>query len=295
MVQALQERYRTDPLAQAVAVKSWLDKNGIYSRQTRHGDDEQDPTGSFLFGDRTGYCVHFAHAAVFLLRNRGVAARVGGGYAVEEAARGSGSTIMIRGGNAHAWPEIYIEGVGWVIVDISPERSLDPPMEAPDSSLQRSLGMTLRNSFGEKEELPQQAAQVSQEDLRNLALFSLAALLLLAYTGKAYRRVVPAFARTSDLHRVGYRATLDHLSDLGLRRAHGETRERFADRSRAWAPSLEPLTALHLGSALGSSRPAPPERVRALRGAVRGEVRRTVKPWRRILGLLDPISWLRVR
>jgi protein-glutamine gamma-glutamyltransferase len=295
MVQALQERYRTDPLAQAVAVKSWLDKNGIYSRRTRHGDDELDPTGSFLFGDRTGYCVHFAHAAVFLLRSRGVAARVGGGYAVEEAARGSGSTIMIRGGNAHAWPEIYIEGVGWVIVDISPERSLDPPMEAPDSSLQRTLGMTLRNSFGETEELPQQATQVTQEDVRNLTLFALGALLLMAYAAKTYRRVAPAFTGARDLHRVGYRATLDHLSDLGLRRAHGETRERFAGRSRAWAPSFEPLTAVHLGSALGSARATPPESVRALRGAVRGEVRRTVPTWRRILGLLDPISWLRVR
>ena len=295
MVQALQERYRTDPLAQAVAVKSWLDKNGIYSRRTRHGDDELDPTGSFLFGDRTGYCVHFAHAAVFLLRSRGVAARVGGGYAVEEAARGSGSTIMIRGANAHAWPEIYIEGVGWVIVDISPERSLDPPMEAPDSALQRTLGMTLRNSFGEKEELPQQTSPVTSAALRNAAFLLLAALLLLAYSIKAYRRFAPAFARAGDLHRVGYRATLDQLSDLGLRRAHGETRERFAGRSRAVAPSLELLTEVHLGSALGSTRSAPAGAVRELRGAVRGEVRRTVPAWRRILGLLDPISWMRVR
>ncbi len=295
MVQALAERYRADPLAQALAVKAWLDKNGIYSRNTRHGDDEQDPTGSFLFGDRTGYCVHFAHAAVFLLRSRGVAARVGAGYAVAEGARGSGSTIMIRGGDAHAWPEIYLEGVGWVVVDISPERSLDPPRDGPDSALQRMLGQSLRQSTGPAEEMAAAQDPITWARIRTLLLGLLAVLLAALHAAKLYRRLLPLVAGEKDAYRVGYRATLDRLAELGWRRRHGETRESFARRTRPLAPSLEPLTAVHLGGALGSSRRHPATAVRELMTAVRRDVRRQVPRWRRLLAALDPFTWMLAR
>jgi protein-glutamine gamma-glutamyltransferase len=292
MALALAERYRADPLAQALAVKAWLDKNGIYSRRTRHGDDELDPTGSFLFGDRTGYCVHFAHAAVFLLRSRGVAARVGAGYAVAESARGSGSTIMIRGGDAHAWPEIYIEGVGWVVVDISPERSLDPPRDNPDAALQRMLGQSLRQSEGPEEEIQRQANPLTWARLRLALFILLGAALLALYGAKIYRRLVPAFASDHDAYRVGYRAVLDRLAELGWRRGRGETRESFARRSEPVAPSMLPLTAVHLRCALGTDRRHPAKGVRALIGSVRREVGRSVPRWRRWLAAVDPFTWM---
>ena len=71
-----------------------------------------DPTADFLFGDRTGYCVHFAHAAVLLWRALGIPARVGTGYRTEEDDRHGSSTILIRASDAHAWPELYLDGIG---------------------------------------------------------------------------------------------------------------------------------------------------------------------------------------
>src|SRR5690606_26724776 len=62
----------------------------------------------FLFGDLTGYCVHFAHAAVFLMRAVGVPARVGTGYALPEANRQGGSALLLRNSDQHAWPEVYL-------------------------------------------------------------------------------------------------------------------------------------------------------------------------------------------
>ncbi len=126
----LREEYRGDPLAQALAIKVFFDKNGIYSLRSKHADAE-DPTASFLFGDLTGYCVHFAHAAVYLMRELGLPARVAAGYAVPVQDRGDGSSVMIRGANAHAWPEVYLDGAGWVAVDPAPERSLDPARRRP--------------------------------------------------------------------------------------------------------------------------------------------------------------------
>src|SRR5262249_40617899 len=80
----LSDAYRDDPLARAFAVKRWLEEHGSYSRKSHH-TDAADPVASFLFGDVTGYCVHFAHAAVYLLRALGVPARVAAGYAVPDS------------------------------------------------------------------------------------------------------------------------------------------------------------------------------------------------------------------
>jgi len=57
----LPDDMREEPIARAAAITSWLGEEGVYSLRSSHADAE-DPTASFLFGDRTGYCVHFAHA-----------------------------------------------------------------------------------------------------------------------------------------------------------------------------------------------------------------------------------------
>jgi len=94
------------PVARALAITQWLGEHGTYSLQSRHADAE-DPTASFLFGDLTGYCVHFAHAAVYLMRAAGLTARVGTGYALPEANRQGGSALLLRNSDQHAWPEVY--------------------------------------------------------------------------------------------------------------------------------------------------------------------------------------------
>lgn len=99
----------SSPVAQAYAITQYLGVHGTYSLRSRHAGAE-DPTADFLFGDLTGYCVHFAHAAVFLMRAAGIPARVGTGYAVAEANRQGGSALLLRNSDQHAWPEIYVGG-----------------------------------------------------------------------------------------------------------------------------------------------------------------------------------------
>jgi transglutaminase-like putative cysteine protease len=107
IVGALPEELRGDPVAKALAITQYLGVNGTYSLRSNHAGAE-DPTADFLFGDLTGYCVHFAHAAVYLMRAAGVPARVGTGYAVAEANRQGGSAILLRNSDQHAWPEVYV-------------------------------------------------------------------------------------------------------------------------------------------------------------------------------------------
>lgn len=109
IVEQLPDDLRELPVARAYAITQYLGFNGTYSLRSRHAEAE-DPTADFLFGDLTGYCVHFAHAAVFLMRAAGIPARVGTGYAVAEANREGGSGLLLRNSDQHAWPEVYVGG-----------------------------------------------------------------------------------------------------------------------------------------------------------------------------------------
>lgn len=290
-VEVLDPKWKDDPLAQALAIKLYLDKNGKYSRKSNHASSP-DPTADFLFGDLTGYCVHFAHAAVYLFRTRGIPARVAAGYAVPESERGSGSAILIQGKSAHAWPEIYLDGMGWVVVDIAPETSLDPPDPDSDQKLQQMLGEMLRQS-------PEDEALRDRLRHQWNPRFWFFWLLLLAvaagYGVKLYRAFAPQFAGSPRLYRVAYRAALDHLVEAGLARRPGESREDFARRAALLAPSFGGLTRQHLGQALGSRRLEEPGEVQRLLGEVRLELDRNASRARRLLSVLDPFTWLRAR
>ncbi len=294
MLAQLRPEFRNDPLARALIVKQILEETGSYSRKSRHAK-AQDPTGDFLFGDRIGYCVYFAHAATYLMRSLGVPARVAAGYAVNGGDRGDGSAILLRGGNAHAWPEIYLSGVGWVVVDISPQKVLDDPMTPTDLSLQRMLGEMLRDQLGEPGADPPIPTKQLAREFALWALALLAAAILASWLAKLWRRAAPRFARERSLPRVGYRAALDRLAEHGFSRGRGESRERFAARAGALAPAFGALTREHLRAAFGAGARAGGSTLRAQSAGVSRDLRSARPWWRRALALLDPFSWLRAR
>jgi transglutaminase-like putative cysteine protease len=302
IIKELPAQHSQDPFMRALAVKLWMDRELIYSTAERHAG-VPDPAADFLFGNRTGYCVHFAHAAVYMWRSLGIPARVGVGYHITEDQR-RGSTIVIRGGDAHAWPELYIDGVGWVILDIAAEQNIDPPGEPMDDDLAELLGEMARGETDAQGEPGEE--QVEPRNFgRDVALGSLMMLavgLVLLYGAKLWRRVVPGFSRPSQLPRVGYRAALDRLTDAGMTRAYGETREAFARRVQARVPGLAGLTAMHVAAKLGdpsvpmSQRPEFDPKVwdKGL-STIRGELPLSTPLWRRVLGALDPTTVLRSR
>lgn len=293
LVTMLKDEYRDDPLAQALAIKAYLDERGIYSRKSRHAG-AADPTASFLFGDLTGYCVHFAHAAAYLMRTRGIPARVAAGYAIAEAARGGGSTLMVRGADAHAWPEIYLEDVGWVVIDPAPEQTLDEPSGPPDQRLQSMLGEMMRQELSSEMDFGD-SDPFNWNRLKLLALLALFALLGVGYAVKFYRALAPYFSRPLQRYRLAYRATLDRLAEVGMKRKFGESRESFAERTQGHAPSFVELTRHHLSWALGSAERLPAAQFSRLMVGVENEIRGSTPVWRRVLGFLNPFSWLLAR
>lgn len=288
------------PMLKANSVQRWLAKEGIYSLNSNHSN-APDPTAHFLFGDKIGYCVHFAHAATYILRSLGIPTRVGSGYKAQESARQGGSALLLTSADAHAWPEIYLRDVGWVVVDIEPERNIDPPGTAPDAELQRLLGQLARGSKilpNDGEVIPSSFASLLRwvnERFGRMIRWLLITGLLFCYSVKVWRALRPVFASQEQQPRLLYRRELDRLSEIGLRRSRGESREAFALRLKDRLPSLVKLTAAHVAAAFGSQRRVEPDVLKATANDVQVQLRQAIPFYRRIIGWLIPWSWMTSR
>ena len=298
LVAKLDPAVREEPFARALVIKSYLDENTKYSKKARHAG-VADPTADYLFGNFIGYCVHTSHAAVYLWRAAGIPARVGTGYAVE-AARRRGSALVVMGGDAHAWPELYIDGLGWVVLDVNPAVNLDETQMKPVDEEEVDLLAEMA-----REEAGTEAKRTDWRWVRRAlwrgALGLLASVvtgtLLVHWSVKAWRRLRPLVAGRTGLPRVGYRLALDWLSEAGFVRDEGETRERFAARVAAVAPAFGPLTEMHLQATLGAPGSAlrRPEldtkRWSRLLIELSLQLARGVPWWRRWFGAVNPISF----
>ncbi len=88
------------------------DKNtGVFDLGNSRGMSKM--ADAFLFETGSGYCVHFASSMTMLLRLSGIPARVVTGYRYVFPFEREDS-YKVSSTNAHAWPEAYIENVGWI-------------------------------------------------------------------------------------------------------------------------------------------------------------------------------------
>ena len=119
----------TGPYERVRAILDYLTDRGngfIYSLATAPGTTGDDLV-DFLRLKR-GYCEQYAGAMAVLVRAAGVPARVALGY-TPGTERDDGSRV-VTSDDAHAWVEVYFDGLGWVPFDPTPlgvDRSLDLP------------------------------------------------------------------------------------------------------------------------------------------------------------------------
>ncbi|HEX3389000.1 MAG TPA: transglutaminase domain-containing protein, partial [Streptosporangiaceae bacterium] len=108
----------------AVALQRWFTESGKFT-YSLNVDQGEPPTAqaliNFLTKDRRGYCQQFAFAMAVLARLLGIPSRVAVGYT-------EGSPIGhdrwdVRTSDAHAWPELYFQGAGWLRFEPTPSGS----------------------------------------------------------------------------------------------------------------------------------------------------------------------------
>lgn len=107
-------------------VQNKLSDLGTYSLELDSVRGE-DAVEYFLSTSHRGYCVHFASAGVFLLRELGVPARFVTGYVTQpNGTEGDTNDILtnvdytVLDSGAHAWVEVYYDDYGWVPAEMTP-------------------------------------------------------------------------------------------------------------------------------------------------------------------------------
>ncbi len=100
----------------AVDVQGWFRDTFTYSTARRAGNSDS-ALSSFL-ADQSGYCEQFAATMALMARQLGIPARVAVGFL--PGTQASTGEWVVRANDAHAWPELYFEGVGWVRFEPTP-------------------------------------------------------------------------------------------------------------------------------------------------------------------------------
>jgi transglutaminase-like putative cysteine protease len=91
---------------------------------------------------KSGYCIHYASAMAVMARLEGIPSRIAVGYA---PGRLTGATVSVAGQgalpeyevdarDAHAWPELYFQGLGWVPFEPTPSRGVVPDYATESSA-----------------------------------------------------------------------------------------------------------------------------------------------------------------
>jgi transglutaminase-like putative cysteine protease len=76
----------------------------------------------FVLTDRAGYCEQFSGAFAAMARSLGIPARVAVGFSPGRL--GPDGRFIITGKNSHAWPEAYVDGIGWLPFEPTPGRGI---------------------------------------------------------------------------------------------------------------------------------------------------------------------------
>lgn len=116
---------------QAVMLQEYFTVNGGFQYDTEVEVGRDAGAIARFLRDKQGFCVHFSFAMASMARSLGIPARVAVGFAPGTPQADGTVTVGLR--DAHAWPELYFEGVGWTRFEPTPTRGSTPSYTVPDA------------------------------------------------------------------------------------------------------------------------------------------------------------------
>jgi transglutaminase-like putative cysteine protease len=125
----------------AVAIQKWFTAPDRFTYSLKVASTQgPDALIQFLTKSRTGYCQQFAFAMAVLARLEGIPSRVVVGY-TQGTFRGN-DTWQVLTSDAHAWPELYFPGAGWLRFEPTPPNTAGLPGQATASPPPYSIGLS---------------------------------------------------------------------------------------------------------------------------------------------------------
>ena len=146
-------------------VLSWLNDNIQYAEVIPERDNTKDFLTEFLTDSKCGYDVHYASAAVMMMRYMGIPARYVEGYLitpdlVSEAEAETPFALTEK--ESHAWAEIYQDGIGWIPFEVTP-KYLDV-MDQEDALYGTGSGGEYRTSDSPNQDTPEEDSLEMDDD-----------------------------------------------------------------------------------------------------------------------------------
>ena len=252
----------TNNYEKMVLLESFLSESFVYTLTPGSSPVDQDFVDHFLFELQQGYCVHFASAFVTMARSLGMPTRYVEGFFVNLRIR-QDLYVEVFNNMAHAWPEVYFEGYGWVRFEPTPSSGLPhsgyqdspnlptvsgggswPDVETPqapnDSTYEAPNVSTPSGSTGGSQQQPVE----EQESLSGWIWVGLVVLLIVL---SVVARVTFVRLRRSQVNKnknnafVIYRfnVLLRYLMLLGFELKETETALQFAHRIQGYYTKIE--------------------------------------------------------
>ena len=201
----------------------------------------------FLLESRQGYCNYFATAFVLLARAQGIPARYVQGFCVPMRGK---KEAVVYSYMAHAWPEAYLDGIGWIPFEPTPgfAGSRYTPWGLKSDKAEVYKESDFQNKWQSK--AGQEDGMIPQETVAEDSVssrgnsgarrfFGIAGLSFLA----VFLMGILVLASDYLLHRYRYqkmnneqklnediRKIFKMLARTGIKRENGETLEEFAER-----------------------------------------------------------------
>ncbi|HEX5969313.1 MAG TPA: DUF3488 and transglutaminase-like domain-containing protein, partial [Intrasporangium sp.] len=245
----------TSDYDRAVAIQSHLRDTTRYTYSLDLGEAPTDANGQELdpitafYQTRRGYCTQFATAMIMLARAQGIPARMAIGFV---SGTREGSSYIVRASDAHAWPELYFEGSGWLRFEPTASRSGPPAysvpgLDTPGSEQTAPGGGATGTATQTRTQRPFQEGEAGSSTTTswvdewltggNLVLVITVLVVVLgtflmpltAWIARSLRR--RRAATRQDLVEIEWDALMSHFDDLGLSAPPGATlrsaRERY--------------------------------------------------------------------
>ena len=232
------------PYDQALAIQEWLRSSGNFTYSLELAPpppemSEQEAAATAVdrfLETKRGYCVQFSTTMALMARTVGIPARIATGFLPGTEVDG---WRQVRASDAHAWPELYFEGAGWLRFEPTPgarsgaapgysliRSTTAAPTATPSATTSAAPTPTASASPSRpvRDERDTDAAPAATQASGRWGWYALGVLLvalLAAVVPLLARRARRASVETStsepDRIEAHWVSLLDRLSDLGVR------------------------------------------------------------------------------
>ena len=210
---------QSTPYDQAETITNYLRNTIQYSLKVPPPPLGEDPAVWVLFDYKKGFCNYYASAEILMLRSIGIPARLAVGFAEGE----SNSELSARARNvisytvfnrdAHAWPEVYFPGIGWVEFEptVSQNSIVRPATKAQIANQQNNSASNANTNKPNQNSSPESGASTKLLIFNNvlftdilLIAVSILIISLMIFIFRRYRLLnqTPVYLSTG-LERIG--------------------------------------------------------------------------------------------